>query len=237
MLESDDDGKSVIKVAPVLDKKEAQKWLKEADIAKDIKAFFATVLKQAKTRKPTSEESDAGRKKMCEKFYDIRTFGAVLSLKTAPNCGQVRGPVQVTFARSIDPVVALEHSITRMAVATEAEAEKQQGDNRTMGRKHTVPYGLYQTMASSQLISPSRLAFHKETWSFFGRRSETCSIMTAPPHEGRWLLEDFTSLGTIADSAMPPPTSCSSGWTFADATATPLRGRSWTTMFLSTRKR
>ena len=59
------------------------------------------------------------------------------------NCGQVRGPVQLTFARSVDPIIAQEHSITRMAVATEAEAEKQQGDNRTMGRKHTVPYGLY----------------------------------------------------------------------------------------------
>jgi CRISPR-associated protein Csd2 len=80
---------------------------------------------------------------MCETFYDIRTFGAVLSLKSAPNCGQVRGPVQFTFARSVNQVVPLEHSITRMAVATEAEAEKQQGDNRTMGRKFTVPYGLY----------------------------------------------------------------------------------------------
>ena len=59
------------------------------------------------------------------------------------NCGQVRGPVQLTFARSVDPIVTSEHSITRMAVATEAEAEKQQGDNRTMGRKFTVPYGLY----------------------------------------------------------------------------------------------
>ena len=80
---------------------------------------------------------------MCERFFDIRTFGAVMSLKSAPNCGQVRGPVQLTFARSVEPIVALEHSITRMAVATEAEAEKQQGDNRTMGRKHTVPYGVY----------------------------------------------------------------------------------------------
>jgi CRISPR-associated protein Csd2 len=80
---------------------------------------------------------------MCETFYDIRTFGAVLSLKSAPNCGQVRGPVQLTFARSVDPIVTQEHSITRMAVATEAESEKQSGGNRTMGRKHTVPYGLY----------------------------------------------------------------------------------------------
>ena len=80
---------------------------------------------------------------MCDHFFDIRTFGAVMSLKSAPNCGQVRGPVQLTFARSVEPVVALEHSITRMAVATEAEEKKQHGDNRTMGRKFTVPYGLY----------------------------------------------------------------------------------------------
>lgn len=82
-----------------------------------------------------------GRTKMCETYYDVRTFGAVMS--TGANAGQVRGPVQLTFARSVDPIVALEHSITRMAVATEEEAEKQSGDNRTMGRKATVPYGLY----------------------------------------------------------------------------------------------
>ncbi len=78
---------------------------------------------------------------MCRNFYDVRTFGAVMS--TGINCGQVRGPVQFTFARSVDPIISQEHSITRMAVSTEAEAEKQGGDNRTMGRKHTVPYGLY----------------------------------------------------------------------------------------------
>ena len=78
---------------------------------------------------------------MCKNFFDVRTFGAVMS--TGINCGQVRGPVQLTFARSYDPIMSQEHSITRMAVATEAEAEKQDGDNRTMGRKHTVPYGLY----------------------------------------------------------------------------------------------
>lgn len=84
---------------------------------------------------------DEARQWMCRNFYDVRTFGAVMS--TGINCGQVRGPIQLTFARSVDPVVALEHSITRMAVATEKEAEKQSGDNRTMGRKFTVPYGLY----------------------------------------------------------------------------------------------
>lgn len=84
---------------------------------------------------------DEARQWMCRNFFDVRAFGAVMS--TGINCGQVRGPIQLTFARSVDPIVALEHSITRMAVATEAEAEKQGGDNRTMGRKFTVPYGLY----------------------------------------------------------------------------------------------
>jgi CRISPR-associated protein Csd2 len=79
---------------------------------------------------------------MCKRFFDIRTFGAVMSLKEN-NAGQVRGPVQLTFARSIDPIYTAEHAITRMAVATQAEADKQGGDNRTMGRKNTVPYGLY----------------------------------------------------------------------------------------------
>jgi len=89
------------------------------------------------------KEVEKARDQMCKKYYDIRTFGAVLS--TGPNAGQVRGPVQITFGRSVDPVVTLEHSITRMAVATEAEAEKQSGDNRTMGRKNTIPYGVYVT--------------------------------------------------------------------------------------------
>ncbi|MFO1321040.1 MAG: type I-C CRISPR-associated protein Cas7/Csd2 [Burkholderiales bacterium] len=92
-------------------------------------------------RKGSMDEVARARHWMCQNFYDVRTFGAVMS--TGVNCGQVRGPVQLTFARSVEPIVALEHSITRMAVATEAEAEAQQGDNRTMGRKHTVPYGLY----------------------------------------------------------------------------------------------
>ena len=78
---------------------------------------------------------------MCSNFFDIRTFGAVMSTKGA-NCGQVRGPVQFAFARSVEPVLPLEVSITRMAVTTEKDAEKQ-SENRTMGRKHIVPYGLY----------------------------------------------------------------------------------------------
>ncbi len=83
------------------------------------------------------ENIEKGRVGMCKKFYDIRTFGAVLS--TGANAGQVRGPVQFTFARSVEPVVSLEHSITRMAVTKEEDVDKE----RTMGRKYTIPYGLY----------------------------------------------------------------------------------------------
>ncbi len=106
-------------------------------------------------RKGTGDEVEKARAWMCQNFYDVRTFGAVMSLGV--NAGQVRGPVQLTFARSIEPVVALEHSITRVAVSTEGEAEKQQGDNRTMGRKHTVPYGLYRAhgFVSAFLSKPS----------------------------------------------------------------------------------
>lgn len=91
--------------------------------------------------KAAKDKTSAARDVMCQKYYDIRAFGAVMS--TGKNAGQVRGPIQLTFARSVSPIAAAEHSITRMAVATEKEAEKQGGDNRTMGRKATVPYGLY----------------------------------------------------------------------------------------------
>lgn len=74
---------------------------------------------------------------MCKNFFDIRTFGAVMS--TEVNCGQVRGPVQLSFARSIDPIVSSEHAITRSSVTNERDLDKE----RTMGRKFTVPYGLY----------------------------------------------------------------------------------------------
>ena len=114
----------------------------EGEAAAVVEEIDAKKKKPAKEkRKGSADEVGQARKWMCQNFFDVRTFGAVMS--TGVNCGQVRGPVQLTFARSVEPIVALEHSITRMAVATEAEAEKQQGDNRTMGRKHTVPYGVY----------------------------------------------------------------------------------------------
>ena len=87
---------------------------------------------------------------MCTNFFDVRTFGAVMS--TNINCGQVKGPVQMTFATSVEPILPVEISITRMAATNEAEQKKRaegaeesdvRTDNRTMGRKHIVPYGLY----------------------------------------------------------------------------------------------
>lgn len=97
-------------------------------------------LKEAKKKDEHLDEKI--RDFMCSNFYDIRTFGAVMTTftKGALNCGQVRGPVQLGFARSIDPILPQEVTITRVAITTEADAEKK---NTEMGRKYIVPYGLY----------------------------------------------------------------------------------------------
>ncbi len=87
--------------------------------------------------KSKDDKKAAARKALCEKYFDIRAFGAVIATKDKQ--GQVRGPIQLTFARSVDPVVSHSHAITRMAVTKEADKEKE----KTMGRKSTVPYGLY----------------------------------------------------------------------------------------------
>jgi len=115
-------------------------YIKEKAILNHQHARAYTELeKDPKTAKqPDRDEAKAW---MCQNFYDVRTFGAVMT--TEVNCGQVRGPVQLSFSRSIDRIVTAEHAVTRMAVTTEKEAEKQSGDNRTMGRKFTIPYGLY----------------------------------------------------------------------------------------------
>ncbi len=150
-----------------MDKKSVQSWIKEMKPAIEIKECLTDALKLAKSRKPTGDEVEKGRVKMCNSYFDIRTFGAVLSLKSAPNCGQVRGPVQMTFARSINQVVPLEHSITRMAVATEAEADKQQGDNRTMGRKYTIPYGLYRSYGFISAPLAAQTCYSEDDLSLF----------------------------------------------------------------------
>lgn len=99
--------------------------------------------KELKAKKKDDPELDAKlRDYMCRNFFDIRTFGAVMTTftKGALNCGQVRGPIQLGFAQSIDPVLPQEITITRVAITKEADAEKK---NTEMGRKYIIPYGLY----------------------------------------------------------------------------------------------
>ncbi len=103
------------------------------------KAILNTAIDQA-VDDAKAEKDKSPSAIMCERYYDVRTFGAVMS--TGKNAGQVRGPIQLTFARSVDPINSMEHSITRMAVTKESDANEF-GENRTMGRKATVPYGLY----------------------------------------------------------------------------------------------
>ena len=91
-----------------------------------------------KAKKATRDQVKDARTKMCRRYYDVRTFGAVMS--TGTNAGQVRGPVQLSFSRSLDPILPMDISITRMAVT---EAKELDAPNQTMGRKNLIPYGLY----------------------------------------------------------------------------------------------
>ncbi|EEV24884.1 CRISPR-associated Csd2 family protein [Actinobacillus minor 202] len=121
------------------DRKRNDIFVREKAILNDLIAD-AHQQEGVKDKLKGKEKTESARQYMCNRYYDIRTFGAVLT--TGENAGQVRGPVQLTFSRSIDPIITLEHSITRMAVTNEKDASET-GDNRTMGRKFTVPYGLY----------------------------------------------------------------------------------------------
>jgi CRISPR-associated protein Csd2 len=177
-------------------------------LGKDIfikeKAILNTLIGEAFKQgsvnsKEKHEKTEAARDWMCSKYYDIRTFGAVMS--TGENAGQVRGPIQLTFARSVEPVVILEHSITRMAVATEAEAEKQSGDNRTMGRKYTVPYGLYCARGFISANLAQQTGFSEEDLKLFWEallsmfehdRSAARGMMST---RGLYVFEHSTALG------------------------------------------
>jgi len=140
------------------------------DIFIKEKAILNNLIDQAHEQKEVKnkdkgEKTEAARQHMCKHYYDVRTFGAVMS--TGKNAGQVRGPVQLTFSRSIEQVVPLEHSITRMAVATPAEAEKQSGDNRTMGRKFTVPYALYRCHGFVSAPLAGQTGFNEDDLTLF----------------------------------------------------------------------
>lgn len=132
--------------------------------------------KKATTDKKLSPQSDEEmtrlRQFMCDNFFDVRTFGAVMS--TGINCGQVRGPVQLSFARSAESIVPLEISITRMAATNEAEKKKneeasgedERSENRTMGRKHIVPYGLYRAHGFVSAKLAEKTGFSAEDLAF-----------------------------------------------------------------------
>ena len=107
-----------------------------------------------------NEIIDEAREWMCQNFFDIRMFGAVMT--TGTNCGQVRGPVQFTFAESVDPISPQTQTVTRMAVTTEKEAEKQDGSNRTLGKKDIVPYGLYKGNAYISAPLAAQTGFSEE---------------------------------------------------------------------------
>ncbi len=111
----------------------------------DNKAFEYLGVEESEVKKMKKDNPELDgkiRDFMCENFFDIRTFGAVMTtfVKASLNCGQVRGPVQLSFARSVDPVFPQEITITRCAITTNADAEKK---TNTMGNKFIVPYGLY----------------------------------------------------------------------------------------------
>lgn len=135
-----------------------------------MKAWSDWQKDKKKNPKPERHFEDIARDWMCENFYDVRCFGAVMSTgdedsesKLRKTAGQVRGPVQMTFARSVEPIVALEHSITRMAVTNEKDLEKE----RTMGRKHTVPYGLYRSHGFVSSFLAKQTTFSAEDLELF----------------------------------------------------------------------
>lgn len=117
--------------------------------------------------KKAKDKTAAARLFMCKNYYDIRTFGAVMS--TGKNAGQVRGPIQFTFARSIDPIATAEHSITRMAVATEKEAEKKMATTELWVARLQFLTGSMSAMALSQQVLPSKRASRRKTWSYSSR--------------------------------------------------------------------
>lgn len=131
--------------------------------AQHDRAYEAEGLKQD-AKKKSAETVDKARAWMCQTFFDIRTFGAVMT--TGTNCGQVRGPVQLAFSRSIDPIVSLEQTITRKAVTKQEDADKQIAKDGsitgTMGRKEIVPYGLYRVHGFINPFLAEQTGFSKD---------------------------------------------------------------------------
>lgn len=126
------------------------------------KAYVHYNMKPSEKKLPKGEQDRLKVTKfMCDNFFDIRSFGAVMT--TGVNCGQVRGPIQMCFAESVDPVMPMEMSITRMAVTKEEDAEKE----RTMGRKQYIPYGLYRVEGFVSASLAEKTGFSQEDLDLF----------------------------------------------------------------------
>ena len=139
-------------------------YVQEAAVLNDRnrKAYVHYDMKPASKKLPKAKEDQIKVTKfMCDNFFDIRAFGAVMT--TDVNCGQVRGPIQLCFAESVDPVLPLEMSITRMAVTNEKDAEKE----KTMGRKQYVPYGLYRAEGFISAALAEKTGFSQEDLDLF----------------------------------------------------------------------
>lgn len=139
-------------------------YVQEAAVLNDRnrKAYVHYDMKPASKKLPkTKEDQLKVTKFMCDNFFDIRAFGAVMT--TDVNCGQVRGPIQLCFAESVDPVLPLEMSITRMAVTNGKDAEKE----KTMGRKQYVPYGLYRAEGFISAALAEKTGFSQEDLDLF----------------------------------------------------------------------
>jgi CRISPR-associated protein Csd2 len=166
IVHPDDQTKRIfVRERSVLNASIQEAYSQSEELKASVRMWDAWKANKKKNPKPDIAYEDVARRWMCENFYDIRAFGAVMSTgdeqevdglqsKLKMTAGQVRGPVQLGIARSIDPIVSSEHAITRCAVTNERDLEKE----RTMGRKFTVPYGLYRVHGyiNATLADPAR---------------------------------------------------------------------------------
>lgn len=147
----------------------------------------------------SKKEYEIAASLMCKHFYDVRTFGAVMST-TLYNSGQVRGPVQLTFAESVDPIPFDRKALTRCAVTNEREAGKNK-ENRTMGAKYQVPYGLYVAYGFVNPFDGRKTGFSQEDWDLFLEAANRCFDYISEASHGKmstkkiYLFEHENDLG------------------------------------------
>jgi len=163
----------------ILNQQIERAYEESVEVKAGLAAWQAWQKDKKKAPKPKKHYEDIAKQWMCDNFFDIRTFGAVMTTgdkgdgdgsesKLRRVAGQVRGPVQMTFGRSTEPIVVSEHSITRMAVTNEKDLEKE----RTMGRKHTVPYGLYRSHGFVSAFLAKQTGFSAEDLELFFKALE-----------------------------------------------------------------